>query len=828
MTRLVAADLVGREAELSVLVQVVTSPPAIALVAGEPGVGKTRLVQELLRRPDLDGRAVLVGHCHPLREPFPFGPVVEALADARHRCPRPRDLTAVTGALRPLLPELDDWLPPPLPSTGDARLDRHRLFRAVPELLGGLGPVVLVLEDLHWVDPTTLELLTFLARQLPSRATLLLTQRDTGPSATAVSALGDHADGAVSFTRLSLAPLDEAEVQQLTKAIVGIEGVSREFARCLHDRTGGLPFAVEEVLGLLRGRRDIVAGDGRTARRVFDGLGVPTLMRYSFLERLDRLRPATRRIVYAAAVLQVPSGQDVLTAVAGLSDTAGTGGIGEALGQGLLRPVGDERYALRHALAAQAVYDSLPVPQRRQLHARAVRALKTVKPTPHAQLAHHCRIAGRIAEWWRHAEAASDAAFQLGDYPAATEFLRQALTATGQPQARRNRLALKLARTAPLGLSHADLVPLLRRILDEEELPAARRGELRVALGRILRNQVGQAAAGAAEIRRGITELRSRPDLMASALSLLSIPSLTPGHLRDHLDTLERATRLLPRVSDPARRAAILNNQAATLLSVGDPSSWRMLNPTPTPSESAALRVHDVTAAHNAASGCVFLGYYGKAERWLQETTRRVERANVDYVKAIGGSIGAHLAWATGRWPEVEGWLRQAASSDDVAVVAADVSLLGGLLALARGDLDAAEHDLRSGRWAEPEERVWAAEASVNAGGLIRLWLARGETGRAATHAAWAVRAVRDKGVWVWAAELAAPAVAALLGSAQGDLARALVAEFRDGLAGRDAPVAAAALTLAQAQLAEADHRYAEAGEGFSEAAAAYRKLPRP
>ena len=175
------------------LLRMARTPPALGLVVGEAGVGKTRLVQELPRRPELEGRTTLVGQCHPLGEPFPFGPVVEAVAQARRLSPRPGRLTAVTGALVPLLPELDDWLPPSLPPTGDARLDRHRLFRAVVELLDGFGTTVLVLEDLHWIDPNTLELLTFLVRHLPPRLSLLLIHRDTGTSLPAVAALGGHA-----------------------------------------------------------------------------------------------------------------------------------------------------------------------------------------------------------------------------------------------------------------------------------------------------------------------------------------------------------------------------------------------------------------------------------------------------------------------------------------------------------------------------------------------------------------------------------------------------------------------------------------------------------
>jgi predicted ATPase len=95
--------LVGRRRELELLLGAALSPPAVAIVEGEAGVGKTRLVRELLALPSLHDRRALVGYCQPLREPFPYGPVIEALRGAANMHPA-RELGAVTGALRPLLP----------------------------------------------------------------------------------------------------------------------------------------------------------------------------------------------------------------------------------------------------------------------------------------------------------------------------------------------------------------------------------------------------------------------------------------------------------------------------------------------------------------------------------------------------------------------------------------------------------------------------------------------------------------------------------------------------------------------------------------------------
>src|SRR5690606_9747631 len=159
--RVVSPTLVGRATELDALLAAVTDPPAVVTVQGEAGIGKTRLVTELVQRPELAGRRCGIGGCRDLREPLPLGPVVEAV---RALVATPPDglLPAVTGVLHPLLPELSRWLPPEPPPLDDGPGERHRVFRALVALLAALGPAVMVLEDLHWADPQTVDFLDYL------------------------------------------------------------------------------------------------------------------------------------------------------------------------------------------------------------------------------------------------------------------------------------------------------------------------------------------------------------------------------------------------------------------------------------------------------------------------------------------------------------------------------------------------------------------------------------------------------------------------------------------------------------------------------------------
>ncbi|MGW5237718.1 ATP-binding protein [Monashia sp. NPDC004114] len=143
--------LVGRATELELLVGSLADPPAMAFLEGEAGIGKSRLVRECLRSPELADLTVLMVTCPPMIEPFPLGPVVDGLRRLRPRL-GDLELSPLAGALRPLFPEWADQLPPALEPLDDPAETRHRLLRALCELVDRLGVDVLVVEDAHWAD----------------------------------------------------------------------------------------------------------------------------------------------------------------------------------------------------------------------------------------------------------------------------------------------------------------------------------------------------------------------------------------------------------------------------------------------------------------------------------------------------------------------------------------------------------------------------------------------------------------------------------------------------------------------------------------------------
>lgn len=166
--------LIDREQERQRLLAVLMGPPAVAVVGGEAGIGKSALVNSVTGDASLARKRTLRGAAHPLPERFAFGPLVEALRSVES-CER--SLGGAAGSLRPLLPELRHLLPPAPEPLRDLSADRHRIFRGFLELLAALGPTVCVLDDLQWADDHSVELLLFLVSQLPRELSLVLVYR---------------------------------------------------------------------------------------------------------------------------------------------------------------------------------------------------------------------------------------------------------------------------------------------------------------------------------------------------------------------------------------------------------------------------------------------------------------------------------------------------------------------------------------------------------------------------------------------------------------------------------------------------------------------------
>jgi DNA-binding CsgD family transcriptional regulator len=350
--------LLEREDELGLLVAVADGAAAgsgrMVLVGGEAGIGKTSLVRELRQRIS-ERVCFLIGACEPLSVPVPLGPL--------------RELAEAAGA--------ED-----LAELGSD--DKLVLTRALVRALERRAPVVAVIEDVHWADPLTLDLVRLLARRLEGLGlVLVLTFRDDEVAANRPLELllGDLA-AAPAVDRIALRPLSDRAIRELA----GSSGVDvAELAQV----TGGNPFLVVEA----------VAAGGR----------LPASVRDASLARAGRLSAAGRAVVDAGAVIGQRFGPALLELLYEDSSAA----VEEALARGVLVADGAQ-LGFRHELIRDALESCIAPPRRAALHAQVFALLREQAEVDNARLAHHAELGGLAAEACQHAIAAAAEAERIG------------------------------------------------------------------------------------------------------------------------------------------------------------------------------------------------------------------------------------------------------------------------------------------------------------------------------------------------------------------------------------------------------------------------------
>ncbi|GLW92919.1 ATP-binding protein [Actinokineospora globicatena] len=820
--------LVGRGDQLGALLAAVPRQPAVIMIEGEAGVGKSRLVRELLDS-ELGPMAVLMGYCQPVGEPFPYGAVLEALRDATDRLARnhPR-LSPVAGVIGPLLPELAEYLPEPPAPTGDPRTERHRLFRAMRELISVLGPVLLVVEDLHWADDGSRQLLRFLMGDPPANLSIVVTyRREDVPGGVPLGSAYRPPSGITSVL-LELGPLDVDEVRALTSAILDEEAVSAEFAAKLHERTAGIPFVVEETLRALRNPAGAVHADGATARRLLDNVDVPVLLRDAMAERLAALPTTATRLAQAAAVLGVPAPAELLGEVAAIGDSRVRAALTHALTGHVLHEVDSGRYGFRHALAQQAVYDTLSGPDRQQLHNRAIEALDQVEPRPLVQLAEHSERAGRTAAWLHYGEAAADRAAEIGDAGTGTALLQRLLVEPTVPAADVDRLAIKLGQVAHLGLDQHDPTEALERLLSDRRLSTPARGEVRLYRGLLLVRQAGGVEEARSEIEMAIADLTERPDLAAKGAAVLGQPFMGMTPMREFEPWLARTDRYREATDDNELRISLMANEMGSKLHTGDPSVLANLDRLPdtvsTPGEQRQL-----ARAHcNLADACTSTGHFRLANDLLRSGLRYAAECGAPFVVSTARATKARLDWLTGEWDGLaERAGRLLDEYRDLFPVASELCLVLGSLAMARGEWAEATSYLTETGAFVPEESI-APVAIAGCAALATTMLSQDEVTRACVDVDRGVGILRTKGVWAWATELGPVAVAAFLAAGREMDAENLIEDVAAGIEGRDAPMSVAALAQCRGRLAEARGQLDVAVSHYREAVDRYERLPAP
>jgi DNA-binding CsgD family transcriptional regulator len=356
--------MIGREDELRRMAQLVSTPGAeVAILAGEPGIGKTRLVQELVRAVQ-DWAVVLVGQAEPGTLGRPFELLLSAL-DGKEGVD-PEQLEALTD-------------------TNRTQVERLRTGLQILQAVSASRPTVVIFEDLHWADSESIALFERIADLEGDRLVVGTYRPDEVMRRNPIAGLLDRLERRHAVFHVRLERLALADTSSFLTAATG-KAPSYRAAVALHNRTGGNPFFLEE---LLRAGGDV--------EELFEN-PLPWSLAEALRRQVEHLSPELQRLVEAAAVLGYRVPFDLLAAVTGTAESDLIWALRELVQQGVLVETGEDEFAFRHALVREAIGERLLGRERRRLHEAALTALLATGDADWALVAKHACGAGRYED----------------------------------------------------------------------------------------------------------------------------------------------------------------------------------------------------------------------------------------------------------------------------------------------------------------------------------------------------------------------------------------------------------------------------------------------
>ena len=551
---LVCPVLIGRRPLLDALVllmeQARDGHGQTALVAGEAGIGKSRLVADALKKARSTqtqaaspATLILEGHCFESDRLLPYAPLLDLLHSFLASC-SPEEIAACLDQDAPelvkLLPELGTLLPGLTPAASlDPEQEKHHLFHALTHFLTRLSvaqPLLLIIEDIHWSDDTSLEFLLYLARRIVSHPILLLLIYRSEEAFPLLTPFLAKLDRERLATEVTLTPLTLDEVEEMIRAILALpRTVGADFLANVYELTEGNPFFIEEMLKSLVITGELVYVDGKWERVSHldepatvlpERAHLPRSVQLAVQQRLDHLSAEARDTLSLAAVTGRRFDFALLQQITGRNETEMIRLVKELIAAQLVIEEAEDVFAFRHALTRQAVYSDLLARERKALHRLIAEALERIyKDALDAHLgdlAHHFYAAGEWEKVLEYARKAGEQAQALYAPHAAIEQYTHALEA-----------ARRLGQPAPLNVYRT-------------------RGQCFEVLG--------DFTAARDDYTRSLEAAHSTGDKMGEWQSLFDLGYLWTG--RDYEQAgnyLRRALELARTMSDPPMLARTLN-----------------------------------------------------------------------------------------------------------------------------------------------------------------------------------------------------------------------------------------------------------------------------
>jgi class 3 adenylate cyclase len=762
------APLAGRDRELGLLLdrweEAKDGRGQVVTLAGEPGIGKSRLLRELRERIAADPHTELDYYCSSLATGSAFQPVVELYEqgaafeesdDPSARLAKlEQTLAAVPGLeLSQTLPYLAALLG--LPAHARFPLEhvapevqRERTLRALvaPLLkMERMQPLVLLFEDLHWADPSTLELIGRLVEQAPTlRLFVVLTFR---PSFAALWLRGRSYVTPIVLTRLG-----KRATQQLIAACAGLS-LPASVLEDIAERADGVPLFAEELVRSVVESGAVTAGDGRfELRGRIAELSIPTTLQSSLMARLDRLAHA-KHIAQIGATLGREFSHALIEAVSDAPPGQLARGLEELVAAEVLFRRGtppDASYTFKHALLQDTAYESQLKSRRRELHARTANALAErfaarVAAEPQV-MARHCAEGGLSARAIDHYELAAKQALArlanaeaIDDYGRALDLLA---TQPESPERAQREISLRLELSSPLmsrGDEHADVVANCERIeaLCESLPPGPAR--LPALVGQAVlhqsRGNLARASRWAHELLEVADALAIEP-LQLAAHALIGVAATSITNVHDAIVHLEQARGIAERTPAPPPAAAFDLDLAAgtsgtyamNLVLAGAPDRAR---------DVMELGLSRARALGHPYTLCLALSTSAIAAQFLEDYERVVALADEYFAVARGrgfrqldSNVLALRGWARvclGDAGGAEEHARGVEIASGAGIV--QIHVAGAEIALRLGRFDEAyAHADRIGHWVKhldlaafaPNEGLQRAEITLAANGDLR------------------------------------------------------------------------------------------------------------